>query len=308
MEAMRNPAILQEMQRTNDRAMANLDANPHGFNALRRMYQDVQEPLENAAAQAPAAENPFASLFAQQQGGAAPAAAAAPAGGPLPNPWGGGGAAAGAGAGVGAGAAGAAGGAGGLADMFQNPMVQQMTQQMLQNPQMMENIMRGAGPLMGGGAGAGLGGLGGIGIAGIPAPDLPIMLDPATLARYQQVQGNAAVVQAAAQLRLAIAGFRNAIDAAAPAAPNAAAAPPVGAANAGANPFASLFAAAARPPPPAGGVGGGGGAAPPVNLAARYQAELKQLNDMGFHDADANLRALVATGGNVNAALELLLR
>jgi ubiquilin len=43
-------------------------------------------------------------------------------------------------------------------------------------------------------------------------------------------------------------------------------------------------------------------------MATRYQAELAQLNDMGFHNAEANIRALVATGGNVQAALELLLR
>ncbi len=46
---MRNPALMQEMQRNNDRAMANIDAHPEGFNALRRMYQEVQQPLADAA-------------------------------------------------------------------------------------------------------------------------------------------------------------------------------------------------------------------------------------------------------------------
>lgn len=39
----------------------------------------------------------------------------------------------------------------------------------------------------------------------------------------------------------------------------------------------------------------------------RFQAQLSQLNDMGFFDADENIRALLATGGNVNAAIERLL-
>merc|ERR1712232_1056476 len=41
MAAMRNPALMQEMQRNNDRAMANVEANPQAFNALRRMYQEL---------------------------------------------------------------------------------------------------------------------------------------------------------------------------------------------------------------------------------------------------------------------------
>lgn len=39
----------------------------------------------------------------------------------------------------------------------------------------------------------------------------------------------------------------------------------------------------------------------------RFQTQLSQLNDMGFFDADENIRALLATGGNVNAAIERLL-
>lgn len=40
----------------------------------------------------------------------------------------------------------------------------------------------------------------------------------------------------------------------------------------------------------------------------RFQSQLQQLNEMGFWDADANIRALLATGGNVNAAIERLLQ
>lgn len=45
----------------------------------------------------------------------------------------------------------------------------------------------------------------------------------------------------------------------------------------------------------------------PVDPAVRYASQLRQLQDMGFGDEAANLRALQSTGGNVNAAVERLL-
>jgi len=39
----------------------------------------------------------------------------------------------------------------------------------------------------------------------------------------------------------------------------------------------------------------------------RYRAELEQLTGMGFVNREANLRALVATFGDINAAVERLL-
>ncbi|KAJ1987653.1 hypothetical protein H4R33_002781 [Dimargaris cristalligena] len=38
----------------------------------------------------------------------------------------------------------------------------------------------------------------------------------------------------------------------------------------------------------------------------RFQVQLQQLNEMGFYDASQNIRALLASGGDVNAALEYL--
>lgn len=46
---------------------------------------------------------------------------------------------------------------------------------------------------------------------------------------------------------------------------------------------------------------------PAADPATRYSSQIQQLVDMGFADRDANLRALVATSGNVNAAVERLL-
>jgi ubiquilin len=84
--------------RTTDRAMSNIESHPEGFNALRRMYENIQEPLLNAAADAgdvAASSNPFDSLFqpAAADGpnsttsDAAPATGGAPNTAPLPNPW-----------------------------------------------------------------------------------------------------------------------------------------------------------------------------------------------------------------------------
>lgn len=39
----------------------------------------------------------------------------------------------------------------------------------------------------------------------------------------------------------------------------------------------------------------------------RFQSQLDQLNAMGFINREANLQALIATGGDINAAIERLL-
>lgn len=48
LELARNPAMVQELMRSNDRALSNLESMPGGFNALQRMYRDIQEPILNA--------------------------------------------------------------------------------------------------------------------------------------------------------------------------------------------------------------------------------------------------------------------
>ena len=47
--------------------------------------------------------------------------------------------------------------------------------------------------------------------------------------------------------------------------------------------------------------------AAPTDPATTYASQQQQLQDMGFTDVAANLRALVQTQGNVNAAVERLL-
>lgn len=58
-----------------------------------------------------------------------------------------------------------------------------------------------------------------------------------------------------------------------------------------------------------GAMGGGGGfGGPPDNRPPeeRYSTQLRQLNEMGFHNFDRNIQALTRSGGDVNGALEWL--
>lgn len=115
--------------------------------------------------------------------------------------------------------------------------------------------------------------------------------------------------------------------------------PPNANAAAAANPFAALSSLFGSMPPPAQGggaspfgmvdpalvqslLGGLGGTAtgtasmaiPPFAAPAdtrppeeRFQVQLQQLQDMGFTNAAQNVRALLATAGNVHAAIEYIL-
>lgn len=48
LEMVRNPAALQEVMRNYDRALNNMESMPGGYNVLSRMYTDFQEPLMDA--------------------------------------------------------------------------------------------------------------------------------------------------------------------------------------------------------------------------------------------------------------------
>ena len=87
LEAARSPELMREMMRTTDRAMSNIESHPEGFNMLRRMYHNVQEPLMDAAIPPPRTpeqpavdpSNPFADLFVPST--------PAQDSGATPNPW-----------------------------------------------------------------------------------------------------------------------------------------------------------------------------------------------------------------------------
>uniref|UniRef100_A0A8C5F0K2 Ubiquilin 1 n=1 Tax=Gopherus evgoodei TaxID=1825980 RepID=A0A8C5F0K2_9SAUR len=86
LELARNPAMMQEMMRNQDRALSNLESIPGGYNALRRMYTDIQEPMLNAA-QEQFGGNPFASLVSNASSGGENQPSRTENRDPLPNPW-----------------------------------------------------------------------------------------------------------------------------------------------------------------------------------------------------------------------------
>lgn len=88
MEMVRNPAAFQELMRSHDRALSNLEGIPGGMAALHRLYRDVQEPMLNAAQQQLGPQNPFASLAPRGGNtGSQSSRAGVENTEPLPNPW-----------------------------------------------------------------------------------------------------------------------------------------------------------------------------------------------------------------------------
>merc|ERR1719229_2021832 len=86
MELARNPAMMQELMRNQDRAMSNLESIPGGQSALQRMYRDIQEPMLNAA-QDQFGSNPFQALGGDSAGGNNAQSQSGENSAPMPNPW-----------------------------------------------------------------------------------------------------------------------------------------------------------------------------------------------------------------------------
>lgn len=148
MELARNPAMLQELMRTHDRALSNLESIPGGYSALQRMYRDIQEPMLNAA-QEQFGSNPFAALANNSNNASGGGQTGRENSSPLPNPW--------AGPGSGSttsstssttttttttgGTGGGLGGSAGLSGMLQSPGMQSLMNQMIENPQLMTSMI-----------------------------------------------------------------------------------------------------------------------------------------------------------------------
>eukprot|EP01115_Flamella_aegyptia_P015552 TRINITY_DN9633_c0_g1_i1.p1 TRINITY_DN9633_c0_g1~~TRINITY_DN9633_c0_g1_i1.p1 ORF type:complete len:451 (+),score=65.21 TRINITY_DN9633_c0_g1_i1:57-1409(+) len=88
MELMRNPDLMREMMRNTDRAMSNIEMHPEGFNLLRRMYTDVQQPMMDAASNTSSNLTSSNPTNTNNQTGST-ANPVQPNTNPLPNPWGG---------------------------------------------------------------------------------------------------------------------------------------------------------------------------------------------------------------------------
>lgn len=359
MEIARNPAAMQEMMRTQDRALSNLESLPGGYNALRRMYTDIQEPMMNAA-QEQLAGNPFAALA---NSGTTSGSTSSQQGRentqPLPNPW----------ASPGSGSNSSASsttaptssntsrpqtqtplqGAGphiynspgmqsllsqiaGNPDLMQNmmstPYMQAMMQSMQANPQLASHIIR-SNPLL----------------SGNPQMQdqmidmLPTFLNQMQNPEVQSAMSNPRVLQAILQIQQGMADLASEAPALLPAFGGG-----VGAAPGTTGSTTSSTASSTTTTTPAGSSAGTGatsttsatGTVPTpgqsnqwgdlmaqvlqamstnqTNQAnsqlppeQRFQRQLEQLAAMGFLNRDANIQALTATEGDVNAAIDKLI-
>lgn len=85
--AARNPQLMQEMMRNNDRQLANIESLPGGFDALRRMYETVQAPLEESLLGGGDGEGGAGATAPAGAHGGGIATAAGASMSAMPNPW-----------------------------------------------------------------------------------------------------------------------------------------------------------------------------------------------------------------------------
>ncbi|XP_038167412.1 ubiquilin-4 isoform X1 [Arvicola amphibius] len=347
MELARNPAMMQEMMRNQDRALSNLESVPGGYNALRRMYTDIQEPMLTAAREQ-FGNNPFSSLAGNSDSTSSQPLRTENRE-PLPNPWspspptsqapGSGGEGTG-GSGTsqvhptvsnpfGINAASLGSG------MFNSPEMQALLQQISENPQLMQNVISApymrsmlqalaqnpdfAAQMM-------------VNVplfAGNPQlqeqlrlqlpvflqqmqnpESLSILTNPRAMQALLQIQQGLQTLQTEAPGLVPSLGSFGTSRTPAPLAGNS------GSAAEAPTPSPGL---PATPPPTAGSgaqqqlmqqmiqlLAGSGNSQVPMP-EVRFQQQLEQLNSMGFVNREANLQALIATGGDINAAIERLL-
>uniref|UniRef100_A0AAY4DTZ6 Ubiquilin 4 n=1 Tax=Denticeps clupeoides TaxID=299321 RepID=A0AAY4DTZ6_9TELE len=345
MELARNPAMMQEMMRNQDRALSNLESIPGGYNALRRMYTDIQEPMFSAAREQ-FGNNPFSALGGSPDGsGAQPSRTENRE--PLPNPWGPSESSTTENRGAGStattttttstsgstpsvsnplGVGSATVGNG----IFNSPGMQSLMQQISENPQLMQNMLSAPymrsmmqslaqnpeiasqvlmnNPLF----------------AGNPQlqeqlrHQLPVFLQQMQNPEALSVMTNPRAMQALMQIQQGLQTLQteapglmpNLIPGGIPGAPLSTggglpsetppASAPTSTPAAGANPsqqqliqqMLQMFA---------------GGSQSTQTPEVRFQQQLEQLSAMGFINREANLQALIATGGDINAAIERLL-
>uniref|UniRef100_A0A8D0G9W8 Ubiquilin-4 n=1 Tax=Sphenodon punctatus TaxID=8508 RepID=A0A8D0G9W8_SPHPU len=343
---LNNPELMrQEMMRNQDRALSNLESIPGGYNALRRMYTDIQEPMFSAAREQ-FGNNPFSSLGGNSENSSSQPLRTENRE-PLPNPWSPTPPASQTQAPSSEGSAGLTAsqstptvsnpfginatsmGPG----MFSSPEMQGLLQQISENPQLMQNMISApymrsmmqtlaqnpdfAAQMM----------------VNIPLfagnPQLQEQLRLQLPAFLQQMQNpdslsiltNPRAMQALLQIQQGLQTLQTEAH--------------------GLVPSLGSFGMPRIPPPSAGGstipetpvsststpasASPAGGSNPQQQLMQqmiqllaggnpqvqspemRFQQQLEQLNAMGFINREANLQALIATGGDINAAIERLL-
>ncbi|KAH9520146.1 Ubiquilin-1 [Bulinus truncatus] len=341
MELARNPAMMQELMRSQDRAMSNLESFPGGFNALRRMYHDIQEPMMSAA-QDTIGANPFASLVNSSTSGTGENTQQGRENrDPLPNPWGSPSPRS-TSAEVPTGSPEQSTGAG----MFNSPGMQSLMWQMMQNPQMINNMLQapymqsmlqslsanpelaqqiiGSNPLF----------------ANNPQMQanfttmMPNLLQQMQNPEIQNMVTNPRALEALMQIQNGLSQLQqespnlfSSMTGLGSASPLMTGVPTTSTTQSSTTPSTATIT------PTEGITSGGGplGQGPQGNTEAfssmmaqmmqmmvggqqnqppeqRYASQLEQLATMGFVDREANIRALTATFGDVNAAIDRLLQ
>ncbi|CAJ0945143.1 unnamed protein product [Ranitomeya imitator] len=330
LELARNPAMMQEMMRNQDRALSNLESIPGGYNALRRMYTDIQEPMLNAA-QEQFGGNPFASLMSNASQNAGNQPSRTENRDPLPNPWApqsgstgspstGGNGDASTGNSTGNSATSTTTSAtlpnlsSGLgAGMFNTPGMQSLMQQISENPQLMQNMLSAPymrnmmqslsqnpelaaqmmqnNPLF----------------AGNPQlqdqmrQQMPVFLQQMQNPDTLSAMSNPRAMQALLQIQQGLQTLAREAPSLVP----------------GTTGLGDIGGTANPTPAPVSTSGSSESASPlsgisepghqQFNPEVRFQQQLDQLSAMGFLNREANLQALIATGGDINAAIERLL-
>lgn len=87
MEMMRNPNAMQQAMRNQDLQMSQIENIPGGFNALRRMFEEVQEPMMEASQNMNNTAN-AASSSSTSTSNSSNNTSSIPTNTALPNPWG----------------------------------------------------------------------------------------------------------------------------------------------------------------------------------------------------------------------------
>lgn len=199
-----------------------------------------------------------------------------------------------------------------MQNMMSSPYVQNMMSQMAQNPELMGSILHGN-PLF----------------AGNPelqqqmTAQMPMLMQQMQDPRFQQMMNNPRAMQAMMQVQQ---GMQN-LQSEAPglfSAPGSGPTPPTTTPSTTPSSTNPATPPTTTTPSSAGGTNTTPATADPMMSAlmsqfltssmsqttapeTRFRAQLEQLTAMGFSDRERNLQALIATGGDVNAAVERLL-
>ncbi|CEF64880.2 Ubiquitin-associated domain/translation elongation factor EF-Ts, N-terminal and Ubiquitin-like domain and Heat shock chaperonin-binding domain and UBA-like domain and Ubiquitin-associated/translation elongation factor EF1B, N-terminal, eukaryote domain-containing protein [Strongyloides ratti] len=281
MDILRNPTAMDELMRSNDQAIRNLQGIPGGEAALERLYNTIQDPLLSNE------PNPFASLGSDnntnptsrsQNAGVENAEA-------LPNPWSSGSSNT---PNNSTNSSGARTGTnqrdrGGLPDhLLQHPMLSSMTggDNMANVAALLQRYQES------GALDSMLPYLSNVLPPHLASPEiLRAMANPKVLEALEKIRHGYEILRTEApQLAEVMTGGISNFD--------------ENAQNALTNQFNNLSAA--------GDLSGMPGVTP-ANAEEHFKDQLEQLNSMGFLNKEANIRALIATFGDVNAAIERLL-